>query len=283
MALAAVGVAQYGAAGLGHFTLGPVLTFPARFSAVFAGSLVAGAIITRSFVTRSFVTGPIIPGPTAIPPATVLGALAIIARAIIPGPVVPRSVVPRSVVTGPLITGTFVPGAVVALAIIPIAGLPVVAITVPLAAVLAILAGVRSLRLHLLLAALVLEIDVIAGGELVSAQNLGWRTVRLDGAKQAEIVLCVLEVVLAQNPVAGGVRVAGQLLVFFKHVLRVTANLDAVRAVGIEGPVGVLGRLAAPATATPVAPALALHALEISHDLETVRLIFCARRGGLPG
>src|SRR5207302_10094184 len=77
-------------------------------------------------------------------------------------------------------------------------------------------------------AALVLEIDVEAGGELVAAENLAGRTLRLDGAQQAELVFGVLQVVLGEHPVAGRVRVTGQLLVLLEHVLGVAADLDAL-------------------------------------------------------
>ena len=83
-------------------------------------------------------------------------------------------------------------------------------------------------------------------------------------------MLGVLEVVLTQHPVAGRIRVAGQLLVLLEDVLGVAAHLHAVGAVRIESSIGVVRlRLAAAAAAatTPIAPALALHTLEISHIL----------------
>jgi hypothetical protein len=78
---------------------------------------------------------------------------------------------------------------------------------------------VAPIGIALRLAALVLEIDVVAAGELVTAHDLAHRPARLDGAQKAEIVLGVLQVVLAENPVAGGVRVTRQLLVLLEDVL----------------------------------------------------------------
>jgi hypothetical protein len=66
-------------------------------------------------------------------------------------------------------------------------------------------------------------------------------------------------------------------------VLRVAPHLHALGAVGIEGPVGVLRGLhiAPAAAAAPIAPTLALHTLEISHILKTVRLFPERQFGGL--
>src|SRR5258708_27873134 len=80
-------------------------------------------------------------------------------------------------------------------------------------------------------------------------------------------MLGMLQVGLGQDTVAGGVGVAGQLLIFFIDVLGSASHLDAVRSVGVEGPVGVMLRLAAASTPADVAVAvaLALYAFEISH------------------
>ena len=77
-------------------------------------------------------------------------------------------------------------------------------------------------------------------------------------------MLGVLEIVLRQNPVAGGRRVPGQLLVLLEDMLGVAPHLDAVRAVRIEGAVRIVLLGFIPA-ASAIAPALTLHALEISH------------------
>lgn len=113
--------------------------------------------------------------------------------------------------------------------------------------------------------ALVLEVDIHAGGELVAAQNLARRALRLHGAHDPEVMLCVLQIVLGQYAVAGRRGVAGKLLVLLEHVLGVAAHLDAIGPVRVEGPVRVL-LLRLAATATSVAAALTLHTLEISHS-----------------
>src|SRR5439155_13553838 len=125
------------------------------------------------------------------------------------------------------------------------------------------------------LGAFVLEIDVEAGREVVAAEDLAGRTGGLHRPKQAEVVLSVLQVILAEDPVAGRRGVPGELLVFLEDVLGVAADLRALGAVGIERAIGVLGlRLAAAAAAASaaaaIAAALTLHTLEISHYLITV-------------
>ena len=119
------------------------------------------------------------------------------------------------------------------------------------------------------LTAFVFEIDVIAGDELVPANDVGQRALRLHRAHDSKIVFGMLQVVFSQDPVTGGVGVARQLLVFFINMLGSAPHLDAVRSIGVESPVGVMLRLAAAAAATPaaiaVAVALALYAFEISH------------------
>jgi hypothetical protein len=81
-------------------------------------------------------------------------------------------------------------------------------------------------------------------------------------------MLCVLEVVLRQNPVTGCRRIPRQLLVLFENVLGVPANLDVLRAVGFKRAVGVLLlRLAAVVrAAVTIAATLALHTFEVSHS-----------------
>ncbi len=82
----------------------------------------------------------------------------------------------------------------------------------------------------------------------------------------------MLQVVLAQHPIAGSRRVPRQLLVLLEDVLGVAADLDVVGPVGLERAVDVVLRLAAAATTaatavtTPVAATLPLHTLEISHQ-----------------
>ncbi len=116
----------------------------------------------------------------------------------------------------------------------------------------------------------VLEIDVEAGDELVAADNLRKRSLRLHGAHHPEVMLGVLKVVFRYHPVAGGMRVAGKLLIFLIDVLGSAANFDAVGTIGIKRAIGVVLR-SSPSSATTatsaiaVASALTLHSLEISH------------------
>ena len=114
---------------------------------------------------------------------------------------------------------------------------------------------------------LVLEIDVIALVGQFARGDLADRPLRLEGAQDAEIVFGVLEVVLGQNPVARRTGVAGQLLVALVDGLGVAADLDVLGTLRVPRTVGVrrIGIAATAATGFPVATALTLHALEISH------------------
>src|SRR5690606_2980645 len=89
------------------------------------------------------------------------------------------------------------------------------------------------------------------------------RPLRLKRAQNPEIVLGVLQIVLRQNPVAGRGRVPRQLLIALIDGLGVAAHLDVLGALRVPGTVRI-GAVALIA-GLPVAPALALHALEISH------------------
>ena len=313
MAFASFGVTQHGAApNLGDlrtvlalttrlvlFRAGPLLARPLVPGAVLPWSVVARTLIARPVVTWSIVSGSIVSGsivsgpiiasarasvafPPAITSTTVIPG-SIIAGSVVPGTVIARPVVPRPVIPGPIIaralvarsivSGPIVSGPIIARSVItrlPLAARPLLGVGRELAG-LAIVCFWFALRLT----ALVLEVDVVARRELVSAQDLAGRAARLNRPQQAEIVFGVLQIVLAQHTVSGRVRVARELLVFLENELRIAAHLDPFGAVGIEGAVGVLCRLAASATITAtaaVAPTLALHTFEISHILETVRL-----------
>ena len=84
----------------------------------------------------------------------------------------------------------------------------------------------------------------------------------------------MLKIVLRQHPIAGGLSVAGELLVFFIDTLGGAADFHALGTVGIKRPVRIVLRLTtaatdpAPATATAVAATLTLHSLEISHAFD---------------
>jgi len=229
----------------------------------------------------------------AIIPGTIV-AWAVVTRAIVPRTVISWSIIPRPVVAGPVITWAVVSGTVVAIAVVvvvagPITTAAVVAVALiavvvvvailPLAAILlatafALVLGL-ALRLSLGLfhlgiglgAALVFEVDVVARGEGVSADDVGDGAVRLGCADQAEIVFGVLQIVLGQNPVAATGRIPRQLLIFVKDMLGVAAHLDPLGTIGIERAVGIvlLGLVAAAPATAAIATALPFHTLEVSH------------------
>ena len=114
-------------------------------------------------------------------------------------------------------------------------------------------------------AGFVLEVDVEAGGEGVTADDVAGGAAGLHGPKDPKIVLGVLLVAFRKHAVAGGQGVPRQLLVLLEDVLGCAADLHPIRSIGLERAVGVLLRLAAAAvSATPIAAALPLHILEIS-------------------
>jgi hypothetical protein len=240
--------------------------------AVVSGAVIALSVVARSVIPRPIVSGPVIPR-TVIP------------RPIVSGPVIPRTVIPRTVVSGTVVSGPVIPrpivsGAVVSGTVVAVAA-AIVAVAVSLALVApsvvsatALLApfaprlGVRLDRLARALdgvaAALVLEVNVEPGRKSVAAHDVAGRTLRLHRTQHAEVVLGVLLIALRQDAVAGGQRIARQLLILLEHVLSGAADLDAVGPVGLERAVGVVLRLAASAAA-PIAAALPLHTFEISH------------------
>ncbi len=191
---------------------------------------------------------------------TLFGALRTVAALITLAIVTPGTIVTEAIVAADLAVAVFVP---------------------PLLALRTLAVGPLALRLFGLrlerrgFAALVFEIDVIARSKLIAANDVGDRALRLHGAQGAEVVLGVLEMIFGQHPVAGSVRIAGELLVFFIDVLCRAAHLDPIGAIGIERAVGVVLWFAATAaTTTPavaVAVAIALHAFEISHRVPTYR------------
>ncbi len=66
---------------------------------------------------------------------------------------------------------------------------------------------------------------------MVAAKDVARRTRGLHRSKQAEVVLGVLKIVLAEDPVASSRSVAGELLIFLEYVLGVAANLRPFGAV----------------------------------------------------
>ena len=255
----AVPVAKVAVAGTVVVTLAialaAVLTGPLVPGTIVARTVIAGAVIAGTLVTLAVIAGAVI----TLAIVAVAGAV-VVAGTIVPLPVVALAIVARTIIA--LAVTAFV-------AILTI--LPVLAIAAGLVALAGLGLGFRFGGLGVG-ARFVLEIDVVAGHELVAADDFGQRTLRLHGAQDAEIVLRVLQVVLGQHAVAGGTGVPGELLVLLIDVLCGAADLDPVRPVGIEGPVGVVLGLApttaAAATATAVPAPLTLHTLEISHAFD---------------
>ena len=251
--------------GIGH-ALGALI---APFAAVLAVALAAGTLLARlALLARALVPGTVVALailPRLVLPRLVL-ALGVAALAVVALLVLTRAlfvVSPLLVALRTIVAAAFVAGAI-AVVVIAASG----AVLAPFAAVGV---GICALLAAVALAAFVLEIDVDAGGEGIAAEDVAGRALRLDRAQQAEIVLRMLLIAFAQHPVAGGQRVARQLLVLLEHVLRGAADLDPVRAVRFERAVGIVLRLAASAAAAaaaPVAAALPLHTLEISHVIQ---------------
>ena len=115
-------------------------------------------------------------------------------------------------------------------------------------------------------AGFVFEIDVEALVRQFARGDVGEGALGLKRAQNPVIVFGVLLVVLGQHPVAAGRRVTGQLLIALINGLGVAADLDVFGPLRIPrtiriGVVGVIG-----ARLVPIASALTLHALEISHS-----------------
>jgi len=234
---------------------------------IVAGTVVAKrallAIVLELVIARSIIARPIVSGP-------------IISRPRIPGSIISLPVVSGSVISRPVVSGPIVPGPVERPAIGTVLVAGPVELTIltfaltPVEAILALGCRFGTFAIRRLggfgVRRLVLEIDVVARNKLIAADDLGQRPLGLHGAHHPEIVLGVLEVVFRHHAIAGGMGVAGELLVALVDVLRGAPHLDAVRAVGIESAVGVVLRPSAPAAATvAVATALTFHSLEISH------------------
>ena len=125
---------------------------------------------------------------------------------------------------------------------------------------------------------LVLEVDVETLVGQFARRDLGHRPLRLQGPQDPEIVLGVLEIVLGQNPVARRGRVAGQLLIAFIDGLGVAPDLDVLRPLRVPRTVRI-GSIRIAAARFPVAAALALHALEISHRTSVLVGLRASARG----
>ena len=116
-----------------------------------------------------------------------------------------------------------------------------------------------------LCAGFVFEIDVEALVRQFARGDVREGPLRLKRAQDAVIVFGVLLVVFSQNPVAGRRGVAGQLLIPLIDGLGVAPDLDVLGALRVPRTIriGVVGVIRA--RLVPIASALTLHALEISH------------------
>lgn len=236
----------------GPFVARAVVALPVVALPVVTGTLITGALITGTIVAEAVLAGTII--------TLAVIALAIVALALAARPVVPLTIIALAIL------------AIVTVAVLPVAEVAIAALIAVLAFAAGLFAAVGGLAFRLGFrrlggAGLFFEVDIVAGDELVAPDDLGHGTLRLHGAQDPEIMLGVLKIVLGEHPVAGRAGVTRQLLVLLIHVLGGAANLDAVRPVGIEGPVCVVLRFATAATAAAIAAPLTLHTLEISHAL----------------
>jgi hypothetical protein len=241
---------------------------------VLAGTIVPGAVVavaeavfTRTIVARAIITGTVITG-TVIPGPIIAGTVVAVAVAALGTVVAVAPAVPAALAIAVAVVAVSVFAVAVAVAV-TVAALEAVATLLAALALGAFALGLTvalSLDDFRLFGRLGLEVDLV-GGVDVLADDVGDRTIRLDGAQDAEVVLGVLQVVFSEHPVARRRGVARQLLVLFVDALGRAAHLHAFRTVRVERAVSVvLLRLAAVATAI-VAAALALHAFEISHVL----------------
>jgi hypothetical protein len=111
--------------------------------------------------------------------------------------------------------------------------------------------------------ALFLAIEVALAGIAISLRR---RHRRLHLPQQTEIMISVLEIILAQHSIAGGGRIARVLQVALVHDRRRAPNLGIVRAVAFHRPVRVVVvvvLMPAATTWSPAAAALTLHCLTV--------------------
>ena len=146
------------------------------------------------------------------------------ARAVVAGRTL-RTVILSPVVLAPVALRPILPGALIGLPVV-VAGAFVAANLDPVLPLAGRLRTSGRISFAVGCGAFVLEVDVIARDELIAPDDLGQRPLGLHGAHQPKIVLGVLQMVFGQHPVAGGVGVAGELLVFLIDVLGRAADLD---------------------------------------------------------
>jgi hypothetical protein len=164
--------------------LRPVLTVD--LGALALGALALGALALGALILGTVVLIPLALGPVPLRTIALLAGFTVAVEVAVP-------VLARLVLTL----------AILALALLALALLTGLLLTLfarlfgPLFVLIVAVCAVGPL-----VAILVFKIDVEAGGNRIAAQNLGRRAVGLDRAQEAEIVLCMLEVVFRQHAVA---------------------------------------------------------------------------------
>ena len=111
-------------------------------------------------------------------------------------------------------------------------------------AIAIIFAGLRLLIVDLILVRFSFKIDVI-GCDLIATDDLGHRTIGLNGTNNPEVMFRMLQIILGQNAITGRRGVACELLIFLKNGLGWAAHFDVLRPIGLEGSVGIMLRLSA--------------------------------------
>jgi hypothetical protein len=211
-------LALLGGRGLAARTTAPAGRFFDRSGGDFGGSL--GFVLVADIATRPLV-----------------------ARAILTGPVVTGPVVTGPVITGPVITGPVITGTILAR--------PVAAVAITFAARLF---GARLLETF----AFVFEILAVVFLVVALATLVLFLKASAAFVQNAEIMIGELQIIFAVHPVALRLRVASQILVFFKQLGGI-ATRPIVDAVAIIGTIGVATLRALPATTATAAGLTIVH------------------------
>ena len=149
-------------------------------ASIIAASLVQAAIVPRLFASETVVAAPVI-------------ALAFVTRAVVPGAIVPAAIVAKSGFPSSAFRGSGFPRS----------GFGGASVRAGVA-----LAPLRGVRLALPGPQILLEVEIVAGSELIPADDLGERALRLNGSEETKIMFGVLQIVFGQNSVARRLGVA---------------------------------------------------------------------------